>query len=238
MLESEEAANAARDPQEQAAETAPGGSSNQWYWLALGVVAVMFVVYYVSGGASHSADEYVSQSLQLFNERKYSEAVTAAQAALKVDPKSALAYNNLAVSYQGLRQYDRAIEAAQAALRIDPSMQIARNNLAAILREQQGALAIADPKTAEEWLSRSLALYQAQKFEECLTAARQAVALKPEMAEAHNNISACAAGLRKWDEAIISARTALQLRPDFQVAKNNLSVAVELLAAESKKKAK
>ena len=56
-----------------------------------------------------------------------------------------------------------------------------------------------------------------------IDAARQALALKPDYAEAFNNIAAAHASLRQWDEAIRAAQEALRLRPDFPLARNNLA---------------
>ena len=76
--------------------------------------------------------------------------------------------------------------------------------------------------SADSEVNRSLALYQAGKFEESAAAARSAIRLKPGFAIAWNNLAVAELGLHKYDEAIQSAAESIRLQPDFQLAKNNL----------------
>jgi hypothetical protein len=86
---------------------------------------------------------------------------------------------------------------------------------------------VSSPRTPEYYLNRSLQYYQAGEFNECIAAANEALKLKPDMAEAFNNIAACYASVRMWNEAIGAAAEAVRLKPDFQLARNNLAWAVE-----------
>jgi hypothetical protein len=87
--------------------------------------------------------------------------------------------------------------------------------------------AVSPPRTPEYFLNQSLAHYQAGEFDDCIAAAKEALKLKPDMAEAFNNIAACYASMRMWKEAIGAAAEAVRLKPDFQVARNNLAWADE-----------
>jgi protein O-mannosyl-transferase len=77
--------------------------------------------------------------------------------------------------------------------------------------------------TADGLLNTSLRLYQARDFQGSIDAARKAIALRPDYAEAFNNIAASYASLGKWDDAIQAAEQALRLKPDFPLARNNLA---------------
>jgi tetratricopeptide (TPR) repeat protein len=77
--------------------------------------------------------------------------------------------------------------------------------------------------TPESLLNASLRFYQTGDFQNSLDTARKALALRPDYAEAYNNIAAAYASMKKWDEAIEAAREALRLKPDFPLAKNNLA---------------
>jgi Flp pilus assembly protein TadD len=77
--------------------------------------------------------------------------------------------------------------------------------------------------SADEQLRLSLAAFQAGRYRECIEAARRALAIRPDYAEAFNNIAAGHQALQEWDEAIAAAREAIRLRPDFQLARNNLA---------------
>ena len=134
--------------------------------------------------------------------------------------------------------------AAQQALTY--GIQLAQNNRAWILQEMGQKAGTAVPAnapagaTAEFYVNQSLQFYQAGRYAETIAAAREALKLKPDMVEAHNNIAAGYLGLQKWDEAIAAAMDALRIRPDYALAKNNLAFAVnqkrKQLEAASKKK--
>ena len=81
------------------------------------------------------------------------------------------------------------------------------------------------PMTADAYLQLSLNMFQTGKFKECITAAREALKLRPDYAEAWNNIGAAYNSLSQWDEGIAAAKEAIRLKPDFQLAKNNLALA-------------
>lgn len=80
--------------------------------------------------------------------------------------------------------------------------------------------------TASEWLSLSQTLYQQGKYLESIGAARTALSLKPDYAEAYNNIGAAYAALRLWDPAIEADQQAVRLNPALQLARNNLAWAL------------
>jgi tetratricopeptide (TPR) repeat protein len=81
--------------------------------------------------------------------------------------------------------------------------------------------------TAEQWVSQSLSYYQQNRYLESIAAAQTAVYLKPDYAEAYNNVGAGYAALHVWDAAIQADLQAIRLRPDFALARNNLNWALE-----------
>jgi tetratricopeptide (TPR) repeat protein len=78
---------------------------------------------------------------------------------------------------------------------------------------------------AESLLSTSLAFYQAGKFRDSIAAARAALTLRPNYAEAWNNIAAGYNALSDWDNGIAAGEQAVRLKPDFELARNNLALA-------------
>jgi tetratricopeptide (TPR) repeat protein len=60
------------------------------------------------------------------------------------------------------------------------------------------------------------------KNNEAVTRLKQAVALKPDFVEAHNNLGVALASEHDLDEAIAEFREALRLKPDYAEAHNNL----------------
>jgi tetratricopeptide (TPR) repeat protein len=57
--------------------------------------------------------------------------------------------------------------------------------------------------------------------------------LKPDLADAHNNLGSALLHQRRLEEAIESYREALRINPDFKLAKDNLKNA---FAMQNKKK--
>jgi protein O-mannosyl-transferase len=79
--------------------------------------------------------------------------------------------------------------------------------------------------TPENYLNLSLAYHRARRFRDCISAAEQALKLRPDYAEAYNNIAAAHMDLGEWNAAVAAAREAVRLKPDMQLARNNLAYA-------------
>lgn len=181
----------------------------------------------LAGHGERTASAWLNASLYRYQSGDYQASKAAALEALKLDPQSAVAYNNIGAAYAGLQEWDQAIENERAALRINPEFQLAKNNLALYIQMKNGAAAPRPNATADDWLNASLRDYQAHLYEKSIADAKAALKLKPDYAEAYNNIAAADEEMRKWDEAIVAAREAIRLKPDFQLAKNNLSWSLE-----------
>jgi tetratricopeptide (TPR) repeat protein len=92
------------------------------------------------------------------------------------------------------------------------------------------------PQTAEDLLQLSLTYYQANRYEECISAAQQALRLNPNYAEAYNNIAAGYNAMGHYEEGIRAASKAVRLKPDFALARNNLAWAESQLARQRQQK--
>ena len=111
----------------------------------------------------------------LAKQKKFDEAAAHYQAALKLEPKFAVAHNNLARLLHTQGRLDDAIEHYQAALKYDPTLAEAHNNLGTLWL-QKGKLAEGtaqlrealrlNPGNAETELNLAMALNQQQKWEE------------------------------------------------------------------------
>jgi len=88
--------------------------------------------------------------------------------------------------------------------------------------------------TADQWLNLSRTLYREGKYLESIGAAQTALHLKPDFAQAYNNIGAAYAGLRLWDPAIDADQRAIQLAPGMQLARNNLAWALTQKALDKR----
>lgn len=183
---------------------------------------------------AYTADDWINASLFQYQNKNYAGCIADAQEALKLKPGSELAYNNMGAAYAGLGQWNLAMANEREALRIKPDFTIAKNNLALYAAEKQRALAgPSASQTAEAWLNASLRDYQDGAFQKSIADAQHALELRPNYAEAYNNIAAAYASTRQWDEAIRAAQSALRLKPEFQLAKNNLAWAQAEKARQS-----
>ncbi len=72
---------------------------------------------------------YLQLSLWYHQAGEFGECIALAERSLRIDPNSALAYNNICSAYLELGEFDRAIDSCGKALAIDPSFEYARNNL-------------------------------------------------------------------------------------------------------------
>jgi tetratricopeptide (TPR) repeat protein len=94
---------------------------------------------------------------------------------------------------------------------------------------QQAERAVAQSPTPENYLNLSLHLYRANRFEDCIQACAKALELRPDYADAWNNICSAHNAMGQWKEGIAACEQALALKPDYQLARNNLNWAkVEL----------
>jgi protein O-mannosyl-transferase len=181
---------------------------------------------------------WLNRSLEQYRHAQYPQAIDSARRALQLDPHSAEAYINIGAGYGALQQWDLAIRNEQEALRLNPNLQLARNNLNWYQQESAAArtgssahAATPATLTANDWINTSLQLNQAGRYQESIAAARKALQLNPNSAEAWNNIAAGNEALRRWDDAIAAAQRAIALRPGYQLAQNNLSWSLAQKAA-------
>lgn len=177
-------------------------------------------------GVAYWINLSLAQSRQGLNEASIASALKA----LEIDPDSVEAYNNIGAGYGAMGQWDEAIKNEQQALRLKPDYQLAKNNLNWYMQERAGGKSVAPAGSAasgasdaDALVNDSMRLAQAGRYEESLAAVRKALALKPNSAEAWNNMAADYESMHRWDEAIVAARKAIALKPDFQLAKNNLA---------------
>jgi tetratricopeptide (TPR) repeat protein len=176
---------------------------------------------------SPSDQALLNQSFAYYQAGKYDDAITAANALLKNNPKASDGWNNLAAAYGALGRWDDAIKSARQALQLAPNNQLAKGNLAyAQKAKDSGAAPSQAPGSLAYFLNLSLADYQAAKFPECIDAAGKAIKLSPNSSQALNNRGACYGSLGMFDEEVRDEQEAVRLDPANQLAKNNLNWAL------------
>jgi Flp pilus assembly protein TadD len=151
--------------------------------------------------------------------------------ALRLAPSSPDSYTYYSRYLLSHAQAQQARELLRAAIDLSPRDLAARD-----LLNRAESEAAREPMThpAEFYLDLSLRLYREQRYVESIVACRLALALRPNYAEAWNNIGAADNKLHRFEEAAAACEQALQAKPDFELARNNLKYAREMEKAPAK----
>jgi len=172
--------------------------------------------------APGEADPYFLYGRWLKSKGETAKSQAQLEAAIRVNPLSFPARSLLLDLYSS-----QGNQSAYDALYRD-SLQIAANDPAARQSIENRQAAGPAAGSAEALLHESAGYCRAGKFEDCIAAAQKAIALKPDYAEAYNNIAASYIALHRADDAIPAANEAVRLRPDWELARKNLQRALAL----------
>ena len=77
--------------------------------------------------------------------------------------------------------------------------------------------------SADRYVNLSLQYYRLERYEDCVDACRQALALDPDSAVAYSNMCSAYIMLGEWERAIQACNQALEISPDFDRAQANLA---------------
>jgi spermidine synthase len=126
-------------------------------------------------------------------------------------PDTAEVYNIVGAAERSHGRVEDAVHAFETALRLEPESPAARQNLGQI-RHEQGR-----------------ALLEARRFQDAAAELRQAIALLPSSAAAHNDLGVALASVDDVPAAAAQFRQAVVLNPDFVEARRNLTAAEALM---------
>jgi tetratricopeptide (TPR) repeat protein len=151
--------------------------------------------------------------------------------ALRLAPASPDSYTYYARYLLAHSRADEARAFLQSALELSPTDLTARE----LIAKADGQV-INEPttQTPEYYLDLSLQNYREERYAESIAASRAALKLRPNYAEAWNNIGAAYNQLGRYEEAAAACEQALRYKPDFELARNNLQYAREKLKASVK----
>jgi tetratricopeptide (TPR) repeat protein len=181
-------------------------------------------------------DGLINASLASYRAGQYQQSIAQARAALALDANSAEAWNNIGASQAALGQWDQAIDDEKTAFALNPQLLIAQNNLRAYTSQWEAAAHTSpQARRVSALIQQSLELYRAADYRNSATAARKAVTLDPNSAEAWNNVAAAEAAQHHWNAAIAAAERAIALKPGLEIAHNNLAWALQQRDIAAKK---
>ncbi|MEG4348354.1 tetratricopeptide repeat protein [Microcoleus sp. LAD1_D3] len=180
-------------------------------------------------------EAHLNKANVLLDVREYQRAIASYEQVIKIQPHSALAYNNLGWAKQQLGERDAAILYYQTALQLDPNLHETAHNLGHLFKQKNHlseaiayylhALKI-NPNLTYSLMGLATVLQQQGKLAEAFNCYQQAVKLDPNNPEAHNNVGAFFYEQGNAKAAISYYRQALNLKPDFVEAINNLGHAL------------
>ncbi len=171
----------------------------------------------------------------LWAQGKVNEAITQYVEALRLQPASAEAHNNLGLALAAQGRIGEAVAHYTQALRLDPSSAEAHSNYGgALVAQGKIEQALAEyaealrlqPTYAEAHNNLAIALANKGNLGEALTHFEQALRSKPNYPEARNNLGNVLQAQGRLGEAIVQYREALRLRPGYTDAHNNLAMAL------------
>ncbi|MCC6691563.1 MAG: tetratricopeptide repeat protein [Bacteroidia bacterium] len=169
---------------------------------------------------------YIDLSLAYFNEGKYKECIEACNEVLKLDSTNADAYNNISCCYNQLGEWDLSVVYGEKAIKFRPNFEVAIRNVKNIKERNESvyrttAQVKANP-TPEGFLQVSTMYFNGLRYGDCIKYAEMAIKLRPNYAEAYNNICAAYSKMNNWDEAERACQQAQRINPSLQTAGENL----------------
>ncbi|MBG1265061.1 tetratricopeptide repeat protein [Nostoc sp. WHI] len=153
---------------------------------------------------------------------QYKNAEEFFQAALQLQPEAAAIQNSLGFNLQQQGKLEEAVSCYEKALKILPDSIEVQSNLGNALHIQ-GKLS-PEEKVHYADLNQQFALgrLQAGDFKIAELYYRQAIALQPDLVQAHNNLGEVLQKQGRFNEAVKSCQEAIKIKPDYPYAYHNL----------------
>jgi tetratricopeptide (TPR) repeat protein len=142
--------------------------------------------------------------------------------ALRLAPSSPDSYTYFARYLLSHSRTAEAVSFLHSALELSPTDVMARDLLKRAETQTPSEPAM---QTPESYLAISLERYNEGRYVEAIDACKSALAVKPNYAEAWNNICAAYNKLGRYEDAAAACEQALRYKPDFELARNNLQYA-------------
>jgi tetratricopeptide (TPR) repeat protein len=177
------------------------------------------------------SDSYVYYARFLTQRKRFEEARKMGESALLINPQSIITLNLLMEVYQNLRLWGELERTSVMVLAILPNDETGMKYLDIARRKVNPGTSAKAPATnreltAADYLNLSLAYYNMGDYEKCIRYCEEAIALKPDYADAYSNIAASYNKLKNWKKGIEASKKALEIDPSHKFAKGNLDWAL------------
>src|SRR6266849_10261780 len=151
-----------------------------------------------------SVQQWLTEGDTLADLKRYKEALSAYEHAIRLSPNLASAYSNKGSVLNKLKRYEEALAASELAIRLDPN-------------------------DAAAYHTKGIALYSLTRYEEALTAYEQAIRFDSNLAIAYNNKGNTLYSLKRYVEALSAYEQAIYLNPDYANAYHSMGVTLTKL---------
>ena len=168
--------------------------------------------------------------IDLYNNKKYEDAIKCCDEAIKLNPNFADIYIVKGNALSSLGKYDDAIKCYDQTIKLKPDDAMAYNNKGSTLNDlgkYDDAIKCYDqtiklkPDDAMAYNNKGNALSDLGKYDDAIKCYDQTIKLKPDDAMAYNNKGSTLNDLGKYDDAIKCYDQAIKLKPDYVMAYNN-----------------
>jgi tetratricopeptide (TPR) repeat protein len=159
---------------------------------------------------------------------KWAQAVEENLKVLEIKPDDYDSHKNLSILYQQLGHIDEAIAEAEAALSLAPEKE--RTSIKSHIAQLKGQeVSSSDQELTETYLSQGQDLLQKGDLEGAEKVYSQALALDPNIAQAHSALGYIYAQQGRFPEAVEENLTVLRLVPNDYASHKNLSILYQQL---------
>ena len=174
--------------------------------------------------------QWLDTGYDLYNAKRYQDALYACEQALRNDPDNADVYNLKGDVLSDLKRYGEALTAFERAIQLDPNSATAYKNKGITLKNlkhYEEALAAyeraiqLDPTLAPTYNSKGSVLLALNRYQDALANYERAIQLDPTLASAYGNKVVALMHLERYEEAMAACEQAFQLGLNSAVALAN-----------------
>ena len=173
---------------------------------------------------------WLDTGYDLYNAKRYQDALYACEQALRNDPDNASVYNLKGDVLSDLKRYGEALTAFERAIQLDPNSATAYKNKGMTLKNlkhyeealtaYERAIQL-DPTLAPTYNSKGSVLLALNRYQDAFTAYERAIQLDPTLASAYGNKVVALMHLKRYGEAMAACEQAFQLGLNSAVALAN-----------------
>jgi tetratricopeptide (TPR) repeat protein len=175
---------------------------------------------------------YSSYGKWLLLHQRTKEAAAMASKALELNPADLISRHTLMDLYSAKSDWATVARLANEVLALDPTDPEGKRSqtvAAAVMDQMKQAEAdVKNSPTPDDYLKLSVLYFHNQRYEDCVKASREALRLRPDLAEAYANMAVALHTMGRNDEAMTALREVIRLRPDMEFAKKDLAILLAL----------